>query len=522
MSGKSIRMSQIKQILQLKNQGDSIKGITRKLGIARGTVRSVYEKVSEGKWNIDELLALEDPVLESRFYAGNAAYTEERFNLLKNKLDYYASELERPHVTKRLLWEEYRSEFPDGYGHSQFQHHLLQHVRAKKPVMVLEHKPADKLFIDFAGKTTNYIDRETGELVTCQLFVACLPYSNYFFAMAVPSQKLEDFIHALVCCIVFLGGVPRLLVPDNMKTAIVKASRYEPEINQALEDLANHYGIAVLPTRVAHPRDKASVEGHVKIAYTQIYARLRNRQFFSLTDLNKAIEQCIMRLNQTRMQNKSFSREEKYLAEEKPLLKSLPDTIFQIKHYRQYKVAKNNFILLTEDRHYYSVPFRYIGKKVKVIYTRSLVEIYLKGERIAVHPRDKSPFKYSIVKDHLASQHRHYLDRSPDYYIERAGRICFKLGELVEKIFSQDQHPEVLYKSCDGILAISRKSEVFRIEKACEIALQTGHYSYGFFSNLLKNNMTLMRYPEENNKPLPKHSNVRGKDYYTQQLTFKL
>ena len=515
-------MSQIKQILQLHQQGMPIKAIARNINVSRNTIRSVLQKIVEGHLSITELLALEDPVLETRLYAGNAAYTEERFIQLKDRLDYYASELDRPHVTKRLLWEEYRAEFPAGYGLSQFQHHVLQHVRAKNPTMVLEHKPGEKLMIDFAGKTTSYIDRETGEIISCQLFVACLPYSNYFFAMAVPSQKLEDFIHALVSCIVFMGGAPAVIVPDNMKTAIVKASRYEPDINQGLEDLANHYGCAVLPTRVARPRDKGAVENHVKIAYTQIYARLRNCQFFSLDELNKNILQCVIKLNQTRMQNKSFSREEIFLAEEKALLRPLPISPFEIKYYRQYTVAKNGHIKLTEDRHYYSVPYTYIGNKVKVIYTRSLVQIYLKGERIAVHQRDRTPHRYSVVKEHLASQHQHYLDRSPEYYLHQAEKLSEKLRELLVRKFDQNIFPELLYNSCQGILAVAKKTDMETLERACDIALETGIYSWKFFSNVVNNKLTMIKSEPPKNMPLPKHTNLRGKDYYEDQLTINL
>jgi transposase len=520
MSGKPKSMSQIKQILQLHKQGIKKQTIAQSLGICRKTVRKTLEKIYAGGLTLDELLSLEDPELESRLYAGNAAYTEEKFQQLKDRLDYYAAELERPHVTKRLLWEEYKAVCPEGYGHSQFQHHLLQHLRAKKPTMVLEHKPGEKLMIDFAGKTTSYIDRETGEIITCQLFVACLPYSNYFFAMAVASQKLEDFIHALICCIVFLGGIPAVIVPDNMKSAIAKASRYEPDINQALADLANHYGCAVMPTRVARPRDKGAVENHVRIAYTQVYARLRNRQFFSLEDLNSAINECVVKLNQTRMQNKNFCREEVYLAEEKSVLRPLTSANFEIKYYREYTVAKNCHIRLTEDKHYYSVPYIHVGNKVKVIYTRSLVQIYYKGERIAVHERDRAPNRYTVIREHLNSHHQNYLDRSPQYYIQQASRLSDKLSELIKRKFDQDIYPELLYNSCQGILSVARKTDRDRLEKACEIALETGVYSWKFFSNVVNNNA--MAHEDVNKSPLPKHQNVRGKDYYQQQLNLNL
>lgn len=522
MSGKTKRMGQIKQILQLHQQGYGKKTIVKSLGISRKTVRAVLNKVEAGGWLLEELLSLEDPALESRLYAGNAAFTEEKFNQLKDRLDYYAAELERPHVTKRLLWEEYRQQFPDGYSHSQFQHHLLQHVRTKNTTMVLEHKPADKLMIDFAGKTTSYVDPQTGEIITCQLFVACLPYSSYFFAMAVPTQKLEDFIHALVSCIAFVGGVTSLLVPDNMKTAIAKASRYEPELNQALEDLANHYGFAVMPARVAHPQDKGAVEGHVKIAYAQIYARLRNRQFFSIADLNAAIKECVLKVNQTRMQNKPYSREEKFLADERPLLKSVPSELFQIKHYREYTVAKNCHILLMEDKHHYSVPHTYRGKKVKVIYTRSLVEIYYQGQRIACHQRDRAPGRYTYIKEHLASQQQQYLNLSYQYYLDQAVSISDKLKSVFAQRFEQDIPPEILYKSCNGWLALCKKTDKATVDKACQIALEVGNYSYKFFENLIKNKMTNLITEKPSTVPLPRHANVRGKDYYQQQLNINL
>lgn len=522
MSGKPKRMSQIKQILHLRKNGDPIKAISRTVQVSRNTIKSLLGKIEAGGWNLDQLLEMEDPVLESHLYAGNAAYMEDRFEKLKNDLDYYASELKKAHVTKNLLWEEYKSVQPDGYSRSQFHYHLLQHIRAQNPSMVLDHRPGNKLFIDFAGKTISYVDRVTGEIVPCQLFVACLPYSSYFFAIAVPSQKLEDFIDALACCIVFLGGVPELLVPDNLKSAVIKASPYEPEINQVLEDFANHYAMAVLPARVCKPKDKAAVEGHVKIAYAQIYARLRHQQFFCIEDLNKAIFEQVVRLNQTRMQKKPFSREEKFLAEEKPLLKSLPQTAFCIRHYREYTVAKNNHIELTQDKHYYSVPYRFIGRKVKVIYTKSLVQIYHSGELIATHLRNRVPSGYTSVKEHLASQHQHYLDRSPAYYIDRANKISEKLGELFTRIFQQDRHPEVLYNSCNGILAISKKTDQEMVEAACDIAFDHGIYSYGFFKNLIRNNMAQFARNKPESPPIPRHNNIRGKEYYQIQLTINL
>jgi transposase len=280
MAGKTKSMGQIKQVLQLYLQGSGIKAIARSLQMSKNTVRTYLNKINVSRWKINELLTIEDPVLESMFHAGNPAYCQDRFDYLKNKLEYYTDELKKPHVTKDLLWQEYKQEQPNGYGHSQFSFHLLQHIRSKNPTMVLEHKPGEKLFIDFAGKTVSYTDRETGEIIDCQLFVACLPHSGYSFIYAVKSQCIEDFLFALSKCLSFLGGVPSVLVPDNLKSAIIKASRYEPEVNRALEDFANHYGTVVIPTRVRKPRDKALVENRVHLTYTHVYAKLRNEHFF--------------------------------------------------------------------------------------------------------------------------------------------------------------------------------------------------------------------------------------------------
>lgn len=256
-----------------------------------------------------------------------------------------------------LLWEEYRREYPGGYGHTQFFFHLSQQLVARRPSMVLEHCAAEKLYVDFAGKPLSYVDIQTGEIISCQVFVACLPYSDYSFAMAVKSQSVEDFLYALSCFLAELGGVPKILVPDNLKSAITKASRYEPDVNSVLDDFANHYKIAVVPARVRKPKDKALVENQVKLIYTRIYAKLRNQQFFDLTSLNQAIGEKIREHNQTRMQQKPYCREECFLADERHLLSPLPEQPFELKYYKELKVAKNNHIYLSQDKHYYSVPY---------------------------------------------------------------------------------------------------------------------------------------------------------------------
>lgn len=517
MAGKTKSMSQIKQLILLHQQGKGRKTIARTLGISKTTVKTYLEKLdylTTDEFSYADLIKLEAPVLEAKFHPGNPAYKDTRFDHFKANLAYYIKELKRTGVNKKTLWEEYKEKLPDGYSYSQFCFHLQQHQAASKPSMVLDHKPGEKLYIDFAGKKIGYSDKETGEIIQCYVFVACLPYSDYAFAMAVESQSTQDFLYALSCCLQFLGGVPLSLVPDNLKAAVVKANRYEPQINRALEDFANHYRTTVLPARARKPQDKALVENQVRLIYSRVYAKLRNMTFFDLQSLNQAIGEKMKAHNRTRMQQKPWCREERFLAEEKPLLAPLPAESFQLKYYKELTVAKNNHIYLSRDKHYYSVPFKLIGCKVKVVYTRSMVYIFHNGQQVAVHIRNYKQGGYTYNDNHLCSQHRHYKDRSPDYYIKEAQTKSRGLHELVSNIFKQNKHPELLYKTCDGLFRLHKTCEPGTFEKACQLAMYFKNYSYGFVMNILKNKMTDRQEPEPD-KPLPRHDNIRGKSYFS-------
>lgn len=516
MAPKPKPMSQIKQMLRMRMKGKGIKTIASDLQMSKNTVKAYFKKIEDANYQIEELLTLDDPVLEARFHAGNKAYLDDRWEALKPRLDTYVSELKRLGVTKHLLWEEYKSEVKQAaYSYSQFCHHLYQYKKSSKPTAVLQHDPGDKLYIDFAGKKISYIDQQNGQVIDCQLFVGCLPYSGYAFAIAVHTQNIEDFIYALKRCLQFLGGTPACIVPDNLKSAVIRANKYEPDLNEALLDFANHYETTAIPARVRRPQDKALVENQVRLFYTHIHARLRNEQFFSLDSLNEAIFEKVHLFNQIRMQKRPYSREEKFLADEKQHLRPLPLYDFEITHQAEYKVTPNNHIYLVKDKHYYSVPYTYIGQKVKVLFTRSIVNIYHEGNKIAEHLRNRRPSGYTTIKEHLCSHHQHYLDRSPEKYIRRAWRHSENFGRLIEAIFAQNKHPEQLYKSCDGIFSIQRKTDGAVFEKAVELALTHKQYHYGFIKNLIENNM--IDHPlcsSESIPALPEHQNVRGKKYY--------
>jgi transposase len=516
MAGKLKPMSQIKQLLILHGQGKKLKYIARTLGISKNTVKSYLTRIQDLSLNTQHLLSVDDPELVQAFSGGNPAYKDERFEYLRSRLDYYQQQLKQKGVTRKLLWEEYLEEVPSGYGLTQFCFHLNQQLLARKPSMVLQHEPAEKLFIDFAGHKISYIDRDTGEFIQCPVFVACLPYSDYAFAMAVRSQGIDDFIHALRQCLEFFGGSPLILVPDNLKSAIVKANRYEPEINRALEDFCNHYGMTVVPARVASPKDKALVENQVKLVYNRVYARLRKQQFFDLHSLNEAVLDKIKKHNQTRMQKKPYCREERFLSMEKGKLLPLPERQYEIKYYRELTVAQNNHIYLSIDKHYYSVPYKWTGEKVKVIYTRSIVRIYVRGEIVAIHPRDYTIGGYSSIPDHLCSHHQHYLKRSPAYYMERAGKISEPLYQIMQSLFDGGRPAEQNYRTCDGLLSIHRKTNQEIFDAACNSAIEFKCYSYKYILGIVQKLQKHGLPKKEKFTPLPQHKNIRGRDYYNQ------
>jgi transposase len=513
MAGKPKEMSQIKQLLRMHSQGLGKQTIAKRLDISKNTVKSYLSRYDSLDKELNDLLELSDPELERIFFAGNPSYKErDRYEGLQNLLPYYEQELKRRGVNRQLLWEEYISSHPEGYSRSQFCFHLQQHLDAKKSSMVLSHLPGSCLYVDFAGKKMNYVDKQTGEIIECEVFVACLPYSDYGFVMAVPSQKSEDFIYCLERCLAFIGGVPQTIVTDNLKSAVVKTDRYEPDINRVLEDFANHYGTTICPARAYKPQDKALVENTVKLVYNRVYARLRDDVFFDLPSLNEAMQGKMLLHNQTRMQQKPYCREEMFVSSEKACLSSLPATGFEIKTYKELKVTKNNHIQLKPDNHYYSVPHTCIGKTAKVIYTRSLVYIYVDGQQVAVHKRIKA-FGYSTEKEHLCSIHKHYLERSPDYYKNKAKEHSSSFLELTECIFGQARYPEQLYRSCDGLLRLARQTDKEVFEEACRIAIQHQHYSYKSLLNLVQNNMATHQ-QDSLFKPLPSHGNIRGKYQY--------
>lgn len=525
MAGTVKEMSLIKQVLQQKQLGESNRGIARRLPINKETVNGYMNTIDANGWDIGELLKIDDPELERMFHAGSPAYTDARMKEFLRLLPYFREQLtnRKLHVTRQLLWEEYRHTHPDGYGKSQFYDHLKQNLVAQKDittVLAQTYKPGEKLMIDFAGDKLSYIDTETGEIMKVEVFVACMPYSDYIYVICVPSQRTEDFLFALRMCLEHLGGVPPIVVPDNLKAAVITPDRHEPELNTALRDMGNHYHFTVLPCDPASPTQKALVEDAVRIAYNRIAAKLRGREFHSLLELNAGVEEQNILLNQTRMQKRPYTREERFHAMEKPLLQPLPEEVFEMRYYADLKVGSNNFVELRHDKvtHFYSAPYIYIGRMARVIFTRSWVKIYVDNQLVATHTR-KHDYGHTYEPEHMASNSRAIMERSAAYYVSWAGKKSEECKAYISEIFNPqrtNKPEEVYYRLCGAILSSYKKYESSLVDLTCRQCLDNRVFTYKKFEAILKHNYITQSDDEPCLfAPVPtNHANMRGSDYF--------
>ncbi|MDD2456611.1 MAG: IS21 family transposase [Kiritimatiellae bacterium] len=520
MAGKTSSMSVIKEVLREYKKGIGKKRIASNVGISRNTVKRYIDMAEKDPLPLAKLISLDGPVLEQRFNPGNPAYKDERYERFKELVPYYLGELNNPHVTKTLLWNEYIEQEPSGYKYSQFCYHLQQ-AMLKKPnvVTVLTDKfvPGEKIFLDFAGDKLSYIDRATGEIIEVNVFVACLPYSDYTYALAVPTQSQEDFAFALMSCFNSLGGVPKIIVIDNLKAGVITAScGHTPKLNELFSQIAIHYDAVVIPTYPRKPKHKAKVENIVSIIYNRVYARMRHQVFYSLNEINEAIGKYTQQHNQTRMQQRGYSREELFLSKERESLKPLPGNNFEIKYMAKLKVQENCHVYLRKDQCYYSVPYQYIGKKVTVEYTRTILKTYLNGNMLSSHLRSPG-WKYKTKDEHLASNSLAYLSRSPQKYIEKGFKKSPLLGNLFEKIFEEtNSPPEYWYCRCNELLAIDKDKDVESYNFALNTALRFSIFSPKRIKNLLfhaKNKQdVLSEYQEE--IQYKDEENLRGSGYF--------
>ncbi|MEB0280895.1 IS21 family transposase, partial [Mucilaginibacter sp. 10B2] len=362
-------MSKIRQILRMYNQGRSIMSTAAQADASRNTVKRYLTAYKASGFTFEEVNALNDKELEDFFGKSKEAPPNSRMQSMLRCFPHVDKELKRTGVNRHMLWEAYRKEFPEGYQYSQFCFYYTQWKARVNPVMHMEHKAGDKLYVDFAGEKLSFTDKETGEIITVEVFVAILGASQLTYVEAVLSQQKEDFIAVCENTLHYIGGVPDAIVPDNLKAAVTKSSRYEPTLNETFADFADHYGTTVLPARAYRPRDKALVEGAVKIMYTRIYAPLRKTIYHSLTELNVAIRLALEVHNSQLLKGRNYSRRLQFEEVERGALTPLPVLRYEFKKQFHATVMKNGHVCLGPDKHYYSVPYRFIGRKIKLLYS---------------------------------------------------------------------------------------------------------------------------------------------------------
>ena len=380
---------QIRRILQLLSEGRSLRMIHRECKVHRNTIKAYVVRFQQTGNSYAQLAALPDAELSSVVYSPRSSKTaDERFQQLEPKLQHYGQQLKLLGVTKQLLWEEYLKEQPDGYRYAQFSLHLKHYLAAlPQATMVLSHAPGERLEIDFAGKQLRYFDRASNEWITCPVLVCTLPFSSMSYVEPLASSRQEHLIPALNRVLEYFGGIPKIILSDNMAQVVVRSCRYEPVFTQLIEQWALHYHTTMKATRVSRPKDKPSVEKTVHLAYSQIYARQRNETATSLSALKYRTRQLLEEFNDRLMSQYGLSRRQRFEQGEKTMLGALPDTAFQLKHEAMATVKKSYHVILGEDWHQYSIPHQYIGKRVKLIYDESVVEIFLDFQRIALHQR---------------------------------------------------------------------------------------------------------------------------------------
>lgn len=512
MANKSITMSKIRQIMKLYTQHMGKRKIGERLGISKNTVKLYIDQFYQLKRPWDDLSRLTDFELNKLFHPPKCAQFNTNLKQLYDFFPVMEKQLRKRGMTVAKQFLEYRKLYPDTYGETSFYHYYKKWRHKVNPAMPIVHTIGDKMYVDFAGATLPYVDAGTGEVKESQVFVAVLGWSQYAFVEAMPSQGAEDFISACENALHFFEGVPLALVPDNLKSAVIKSSNYEPVINENFNAFAEHYGITILPARPRKPKDKALVENMVKLTYKEIYTKLPELKILPLDELNLQIRIHLKDFNHAPFSGKAGSRTDQWDME-RSALSSLNEKRYEMRKIKQVTVMKNGHVYLGDDQHYYSVPYELIGKSLKMHVSRSTVNVYDGYEHVAAHPRIRSPHNYSTIRTHMPPQHRFITEWNPEFFLERARAIDPVVELFINQVLLKKQYPEQAYKSCQGILSFAKRVGHSRLIKACNRAHEIGYYNYRIVEDILKKNLD--QYDEDPDlQSLPSHENIRGGSYY--------
>lgn len=504
-------MRKIGEVLRLQAQGLSQREIGQSVGAAKTTVREYLRRAAVAgiRWPLPE--GLDDSQLEAKLFPPLIVAAGKR-RPLPEWVEVHRELKSRRHVTLMLLWLEYRESHPDGLGYSQFCWQYRRWQGAQDVVMRLGYRGGERLFVDYAGDTVPVIDPDTGEIRSAQIFVAALGASGLLYAEASWSQDLGSWLLAHVHCFEVLGGVPEAVTPDNLRSGVSRACWYDPEINPSYLELARHYGTAILPTRIAKPRDKAAAEVGVQVVERWVLARLRHRRFFSLEELNRAIRELIEAVNGRAFRGQVTSRRDLFLELEKGALRPLPASRYEFARWKRGKLGIDYHVEF--ESRFYSAPYRLARQEVEVRATSQVVEIYHKGARVASHVREYGKRRFITNPEHMPASHRAHLEWTPSRLV-RWGAVA----ELAETMMRTRPHPEHGYRACLGLMQLEKRYGKERLNAACQRALLVGSPSYQSVKSILK--AGLDRVPAAAPKLVVlaagRHENLRGPAYYRQE-----
>lgn len=460
--GKIKRMDQVRQILEAYIATNSLKATARRLQVSKNTVKAYIRLGRAFNADLRQLLLLSESELLAVFSPSSGRPSIGREAVFNSKIDYWIKELRRVGVSRHLLWQEYRQQHPEGYGYSQFCERLGREVGCRDLTIALNHEAGKAMQVDFAGKKMRWVDAYSGEVHECEVLVAVFPHSQYTFAIALPSQKVDDFVHGLNQAFLFFTGLPQVILSDNLKSYVIKADKYDPEFNELCVQLAAHYQIGLDATRVGKPKDKASVENMVGTVYGRIYAPLRNHVFHSLEELNAAIRQQLSIHNSTPYQQKPGTRHEIFHTYELPVMRELPSDLFEIKKIITAQVRRNYHVYLSDEKNYYSVPYQHAGKQATAIYTSTVVQIYIDNQRVATHERllCRGAYQHQTNPEHMPQNHTEWEKArgfNAAYFLAEAEKIGAATRWAVEHILVSRIHETQSYNSCQGLLKLADK-----------------------------------------------------------------
>lgn len=499
-----IGMDKVREILRLHEQGINRTNIARACEVTRHTVRDYIRRASAAGIDYAKLSALSDGEIKACFGKKQAGRRHEQAAL---DCEGMQRELLRKSVTLQLLWEEYLREHPSGYSYSNYCNHYRQWRKSHKLSMRQDYKAGEKGFVDYAGQTIEIVDSETGEVSSGQLFILTLGASNYTYAEVTAGQDLEHWIGSHVRAFQYFGGVPEILVPDNLASGVTTVCRYEPGINRTYQEFAEHYQLAIIPARAKHPRDKAKAEEAVQNAERRLLAPLRNQTFTSVGDINQALKPLLFALNDREMQTYGCSRREMFEKLELPALRPLPTQNFSISSWKEARVNIDYHIEV--KRHYYSVPYKLVHEQVRVRITEQVIEVLHQGKRVALHHRSDTPGKHTTLKEHMPAEHQFMQDWTPSRLQAWAEKIGPETLTQVDCKLGSRQHPEQAYRACLGLLSLAKKYGNERVEAACKQVNRFGPVPYATIKALLVSGADKVSVAKTPDKPIS-NSNVRG------------